>query len=80
MIIVLRAQAASQEICSEIIFYDGSRPPIHLPIITSHAKPITTAHLNGFFKEVYSLNGNRLAPSCGYTGNVRYSQLYRINA
>jgi len=78
--IVLWAQAALQETSSEIIFYDGSRPPIHPPIITSHAKPITTAHLNGFFKEVYSVDGNRLAPYCGYMGNVRYSQHYRVNA
>jgi len=49
------------------IFYDGFRPPIHPPIITSHAKPITMAHLNGF-----SVDFHRPAP-CGYTGNVRYS-------
>jgi hypothetical protein len=38
-----------------------------------HAKPITTAQLNGFSKEVYLINGKPLAPSCGYTENVRYS-------
>jgi hypothetical protein len=48
-------------------------PQIHPPIITSHAKPITTAQLNGFSKEVYSIGGNLLAPSCGYTENVCYS-------
>jgi len=37
------------------------------------------AQLYGFFKEAYSLDGNRLTPSCGHMGNVRYSQLYRVN-
>jgi hypothetical protein len=27
--------------------------------------------LNGFFKAVYSINGNPPTPSCGYTENVR---------
>ena len=70
LIIVLWAQAASKGTKSEIIFYGGSRPPIHPPTITSHAKPITTALLNGFSKEPYSISGNLLAPSCGYTENV----------
>jgi archaellum component FlaC len=64
---------SSQRHSSEIIFYDGFHPQIHPPIITSHAMLITTAQLNGFFKGVYSINGNLLAPSCGYTENVRYS-------
>jgi hypothetical protein len=48
-------------------------PPNPSSITTSHAKPITTAQLDGFSKEVYSIGGNLLAPSCGYTENVCYS-------
>jgi hypothetical protein len=73
LIVVPRAETASQGTSSEIVFYDGFRPQIHPPIITLHAKPITTAQLNGFSKEVYSTGGNLLAPSCGYTENVCYS-------
>jgi hypothetical protein len=51
----------------------GFRPQIHPSIITSHAKPITTAQLNGFSKEVYSIGGNLLVPSCGYMENVCHS-------
>jgi seryl-tRNA synthetase len=73
LIVIPRAQTASQGTSSEIVSYDGFRPQIHPSIITSHAKPITTAQLNGFSKEVYSIGGNLLAPSCGYTENVCYS-------
>ena len=73
LIIIPRAQTASQGTSSEIVSYDGFRPQIHPPIITSHAKPITTAQLNGFSEEVYSVSGNLLALSCGYTENVGYS-------
>jgi chromosome segregation ATPase len=73
LITIPRAQTASQGTNSEIVSYDGFRPQIHPPIITLHAKPITTAQLNGFSKEVYSISGNLLAPSCGYTENVCYS-------
>ena len=73
LIVIPRAQTASQGISSEIVSYDGFRPRIHPPIITSHAKPITTAQLNGFSEEVYSVGGNLLALSCGYTENVGYS-------
>ena len=73
LIVVPRAQTATQGTTSEIVSYDGSHPQIHPPIITSHPKPITTAQLNGFSKEVYSISGNLLAPSCGCTENVRYS-------
>jgi archaellum component FlaC len=71
LLIVPSAQTYSQGINSEIIFYDGLRRQIHLSIITSHPKPITTARLNGSFKAVYSINGNPLTLSCGYTENVR---------
>jgi hypothetical protein len=71
LIVIPRAQTASQGISSETIFYDGFRRQIHPLIITFHAKPITTAQLNGFSKELYSIGGNLLAPSCGYTENVR---------
>ena len=67
------AQAPSQGTSSEMIFDDGSLPPIHLSIITLHAKLITEGPPSGFFKVVYSITGNPLAPSCGYTQNVRYS-------
>jgi uncharacterized protein YoxC len=73
LIVIPRAQTASQGTSSEIVSYDGFRPRIHPPIIILHAKPITTAQLNGFSKEVYSSSGNLLAPSCGYTENVGYS-------
>ena len=65
--------ATSQGTNSEIVSYDGFLPQIHPPIITSHAKPITTAQLNGFSKEVCSVGGNLLTPSCGYMENVCYS-------
>jgi hypothetical protein len=73
LIVIPRAQAASQGTSSEIVSCDGFRPQIHPSIITLHAKPITTAQLNGSSKEVYSISGNPLAPSCGYTENVCYS-------
>jgi seryl-tRNA synthetase len=73
LIVIPRAHTASQGTSSEITFYDGFRPQIHPLIITLHAKLITTAQLSGFSKEVYSISGNLLAPSCGYTENVRYS-------
>jgi seryl-tRNA synthetase len=72
LIVIPRSQTASQGTSSEIVFYDGFRPQIHPPIITSHAKLITTAQLNGFSKGVYSISGNLLAPSCGCTENVGY--------
>jgi len=75
MFVVLRAQTASQETSSEIIFYHGLFPRIHLKIIILHAKLVTEIRPNGSFKEVYSTNGNPLAPYCGYTENVRYSWL-----
>jgi uncharacterized protein YoxC len=71
--VIPRAQTASQGTSSGIVSYDGFRPQIHPSIITSHAKPTTTAQLNGFSKEVYLISGNLLAPSCGYTENVCYS-------
>ena len=73
LIAILRAQTVSQGTNSEIVSYDGFRLQIHPPIITLHARPITTAQLNGFSKEVYSISGNLLAPSYGYTENVCYS-------
>ena len=57
-IVIPQAQTVSQGTSSEIVSYDGFRPQIHPPIITLHAKPITTARLNGFSKEVYLVNGN----------------------
>jgi hypothetical protein len=56
-----------------MVFYDGFRPQIHPPITTLHTKLTTTVQLNGFFKEVYSINGSPLGRSYGYTENVRYS-------
>jgi uncharacterized protein YoxC len=73
LIVTPRAQTASQGTSSEIVSYDGFRPQIHPSIITSHAKPIITAQLNGFSTEVYLISGNLLAPSCGYTENVCHS-------
>ena len=60
---------------SERAFHGGFCPQIHPPIITLHARLITVVQLSGFFTEVYLIIGNPLAPSCGYTENVRYSQL-----
>jgi methyl-accepting chemotaxis protein len=73
LIIIRRAQTSSQATNSEITSYDGSRPQILPPIITLHAKVITTVPLSGFFKEVYSINGSLLARSCGCMENVCYS-------
>ncbi len=73
LIIVPGAQTPSQGICSETTFFDGFRPQVRRPIIILHSKPITTVPLSGFFKEVYSINGSRLARSCGCMENVCYS-------
>ena len=73
LIIVPGAQTPSQGICSETTFFDGFRPQIRQPIIILHAKLITTVPLSGSFKELYSINGSPLAPSCGCTENVCYS-------
>jgi hypothetical protein len=73
LVVIPRAQTGSQGTSSEIVSYDGFRPRIHPSTITSHAKLITTAQLNGFSKEVYLISGNLLAPSCGYTENVCHS-------
>jgi uncharacterized protein YoxC len=72
LIVIRRAQTASQGTSSEIVSCDGFRPQIHPPIITLHAKPIIMAQLNGFSTDVYIICGNLLAPSCGYTENVCY--------
>ena len=72
LLTVPSAQTYSQGSSSEIVFYDGFRPQIHLSIITSHPKPITTAQLNGSFKAVYSMNGNPPTLLCGYTESVRF--------
>ena len=69
--IVPRVHTALQGTSSEIVFSDGFRPQIRPSIITLHRKPITTVQLNGFFKEVYSVNGYPPTPSYGYTENVR---------
>ena len=73
LFIVPNAQTASQVTNSEIVFRDGYLPQIHPLIITMHAKLTMTVQLNGFFKAVYSNNGNPSDPSCGYTENVRHS-------
>jgi hypothetical protein len=73
------AQTSLQETTLEIDFYDGFRHQIHPPIITLHAKLITTVQLNGFFKIVDIINGNLLAPSCGYAENVRYASFSACN-
>jgi hypothetical protein len=72
LIVIPRAQTASQGTSSEIVSYGGFLPQIHPPTTTLHAKLISTAQLNGFSKEVCSISGNLLAP-CGYTENVRWS-------
>ncbi len=73
LIIIPGAQTPSQGISLETTFFDGSRPQIHPPIITSRAKLIITVPLSGSFKELYSINGSPLAPSCGCMENVCYS-------
>ena len=72
LLIVPSAQTASQGISSEIVFSDGCRPQTHPLIITLQQKLVITIQLNGSFKAVYSINGNLLTPSYGYTENVRY--------
>ena len=71
MLIVPSAKTTSQGISSGIVFCDGFRPQTHPLIITLRPKLITTVPLNGFFKAVYSINGNPLTPSYGYTESVR---------
>ena len=73
LLIVPSAQTSLQGINSGIVFYDGFLHQIHPSIITLRARLITTVQLNGFFKAVYSINGNPMTPSCGYTGSVSYS-------
>ena len=73
-LLIPNTHTSSQETSSERIFYDGFHPQIHPPTIILHATLITMAHLNGFFKEIYSMNGNLLVLSCGYTESVRYSR------
>jgi hypothetical protein len=72
LIVIPRAQTASQGTSLEKVSNDGFLPRIHPPIIISHAKPITTAQTNGFSKEVYSIDGNLMILFCGYTENVCY--------
>ena len=72
LLLVPSTQTPLQGSSLEKIFCDGFHPQTHPPIITSHATLITTARPNGFFKELYSINGNLLAPYCGYTESVRY--------
>ncbi len=71
--IIQWAQTATQGINSEIVFYGGFLRQIHPSIITLPAKLITMVLLNGFFKAVYSINGNPPVPSCGYMESVCYS-------
>jgi uncharacterized protein YoxC len=71
LLIIPTTQTTSQGTSSETTFYDGYRPQIHPPIITSHPKLIIMVQLNGFSEAVYSVTGNQPAPSCGYTENVR---------
>ena len=72
MFIIPRAQATLQRTSSEKVFYDGSRRQINQSITTLHGKLIMAVQLSGSFKEVYSINGSLVAPSCGYMGNVCY--------
>ena len=72
-IVIPRLRQLKQGTSSEKVFYDGFHRQIHPRTITLHANPITSTQLNGYSKEVYIIDGNRLARSCGYTENVRYS-------
>ena len=72
LLLVPSTQTPLQGSSLEKIFYDGFHPQTHPPIITSHATLITTAQLDGFFKELYSISGNLPALCCGYTESVRY--------
>ena len=71
LLIVSSTQTALQGISSKIAFSDGSRLQIHPSIITSRLRLIIRVRPNGFFKAVYSINGNPLAPFCGYMESVR---------
>ena len=70
LLLIPSTHTFSQGTSSKRVFQAGFRPRIHPPITTLHAKLITTVRLNGFFKEVSSINGNPPVPSCGYTENV----------
>jgi len=73
LLLIPSTHTSPQGTSSEIVISDGFRPQIHLSIMTLHATLVTTLLLNGLFKQVYSINGNPLVPSCGYTANVRFS-------
>ena len=73
LFIVPSAQTSLQGTNSGIVFYDGFLHQIHQSIITLRARLTTTVQLNGSFKAVYSVNGNPMTPSCGYTESVSYS-------
>ena len=73
LLIVSSAHAAPQGTNLEKAFHDGFRPQIHPPIITMHARLTIPVQLNGFSKELYSIDGNPPDPFCGYMENVRYS-------
>ena len=72
LLIIPGAQKVSQGINSEIIFSDGFRPQIHPSTITLHRKLVIMIQLYGSSKAAYSINGNPLSRSYGYTENVRY--------
>ena len=73
LLLISSTHTFSQGTSSKIVFHAGFCPQIHPPIITLRPKLTTTVQLNGFFKEVYSINGNPPVPFCGYTENVRWS-------
>ena len=77
--VIPTVQTTSQGFSSETTFCAGYRRQIHPPIIISHPKLITMVQLNGFFEEIYSVNGNQRAPSCGYTENVRYFGIHHAS-
>ena len=73
LLIVSSAHAAPQGNNLEKAFHDGFCPQTHQSITTTHAKLTIPVQLNGFSKEVYSIDGNPPDPFCGYMVNVRYS-------
>ena len=72
LLIIPHAKTTSQGTSSKTTFYDGYRPRIHPPIITSHVMLVIMVEPNGFFGAACSINGSQPAPSCGYTESVRY--------
>jgi len=67
-----------QETNHDRIFADGSPHPIPLQTTTLHVVLTTREQPTGSFRAAYSRAGSPLVRCCGYTENVRCSELSRV--